>query len=51
MLRGGSGGFKTVSVEFYEPSSIKESPTAPTPDKFFEMLVSAVERQTGAARG
>jgi hypothetical protein len=49
MLRGGSSGFKTVSVQFYEPANIKESPTAPTPDKFFEMLVSAAEA-TGSAK-
>jgi hypothetical protein len=49
MLRGGSGGFKTVAVQFYESSSIKESPTAPTPDKYFEMLVAAAEA-TGSGK-
>ena len=48
MLRGGSGGFKTVSVQFYEPAAIKASPTAPTPDKYFEMVVAAAE---GTASG
>jgi hypothetical protein len=48
MLRGGSGGFKTVAVQFYELSNIKASPTASTPDAFFEMLVAAAE---GTASG
>ena len=48
MLRGGSGGFKTVAVQFYELSHIKASPTAATPDAHFEMLVSAAE---GTASG
>jgi hypothetical protein len=48
MLRGGSSGFKTVSVQFYEMSYIKASPTAATLDAFFEMLVSAAE---GTASG
>lgn len=50
MLRGGAGGFKTVAVQFYEPSSIKASPTAPTPEKFFEMLVSAAEASGSGKR-
>jgi len=48
MLRGGTGGFKTVSVQFYETAAIKASPTASTPDKYFEMIVSAAE---GTASG
>lgn len=48
MLRGGSSGFKTVSVQFYDESNIKASPTAPTPDAFFEMILSAGE---GTASG
>ena len=48
MLRGGSSGFKTVAVQFYELSHIKASPTASTPDAYFEMLVSAAE---GTASG
>jgi hypothetical protein len=48
MLSGGSGGFKTVAVQFYELSHIKASPTASTPDAYFEMLVSAAE---GTASG
>lgn len=48
MLRGGSGGFKTVAVQFYELSHIKTSPTASTPDAFFEMVVAAAE---GTASG
>jgi hypothetical protein len=48
MLRGGSSGFKTVAVQFYELSHIKASPTASTPDAFFETIVSAAE---GVASG
>jgi len=48
MLRGGSSGFKTVAVQFYDLTAIKASPTASTPDAFFENLVSAAE---GAASG
>jgi len=48
MLRGGSTGFKTVAVQFYDLAAIKASPTTPTPDAFFETLVSAAE---GTAAG
>ncbi len=48
MLRGGSSGFKTVAVQFYELSHIKASPTASTPDAYFEMVVAAAE---GTAAG
>jgi hypothetical protein len=48
MLRGGSSGFKTVSVQFYDLSHIKASPNASTPDTFFEMLIAAAE---GTASG
>ncbi len=47
MLRGG-GSFKTVSVQFYDGQNIKASPSAPTPDAFFELMVSAGE---GVASG
>ena len=48
MLRGGSTGFKTVAVQFYDLDAIKTSPAAPTLDAFFETLVSAAE---GVASG
>ena len=48
MLRGGSTGFKTVAVQFYDLDAIKTSPAAPTLDTFFETLVSAAE---GVASG
>ena len=48
MLRGGSSGFKTVAVQFYDLDAIKTSPTTPTPDAFFDTLVSAAE---GVASG
>jgi hypothetical protein len=48
MLRGGSSGFKTVAVQFYDLSNIKANPNASTPDTFFESLVSAAE---GVASG
>jgi hypothetical protein len=48
MLRGGSSGFKTVSVQFYDLSNIKGNSNAATPDAFFEMLVSSAE---GVASG
>jgi len=48
MLRGGSKGFKTVSVQFYDVKAIKASPAAPTLPAFFEQTVSAGE---GAASG
>ena len=40
---GRTGGFKTVAVLFYDQSAIKASPTAPTGDAFFEMMVKATE--------
>jgi hypothetical protein len=43
MLRGGSGGFKSVSVQFYDMNVVKAATTAPTLPKFFEMIVSAGE--------
>ena len=46
----GSGGFKTLAVVFYDQSAIKASPTAPTGDAFFEMLVKAAEDSTSARR-
>jgi hypothetical protein len=48
MLRGGSSGFKTVAVQFYDLSNIKANLNASTPDTFFESLVSAAE---GVASG
>jgi hypothetical protein len=48
MLRGGSKGFKTVSVQFYDMKVIKASPAAPTLPAFFEQIVSSGE---GAASG
>lgn len=42
MLRGG-GGFKTVSVQFYDLQAVKASPTSPTLESFFEMIVSSGE--------
>ena len=43
MLRGGSKGFKTVSVQFYDLKVIKASPAAPTLPAFFEEVVSSGE--------
>ena len=43
MLRGGSKGFKTVSVQFYDIKVIKASPAAPTLPAFFEQIVSSGE--------
>jgi hypothetical protein len=48
MLRGGSSGFKTVSVQFYDLNNIKASTNAATPDALFETLVSSAE---GVASG
>ena len=48
MLRGGSGGFKTVSVQFYDLRAVKACPNAPELDAFFEQIVAAGE---GAAGG
>jgi hypothetical protein len=47
MLRGGSSGFKTVSVQFYDLSAIKSTQSG-TADGFFENIVSAAE---GVAAG
>jgi hypothetical protein len=43
MLRGGSKGFKTVSVQFYDMKVVKASPNAPTLPAFFEQIVSSGE--------
>ncbi len=43
MLRGGSKGFKTVSVQFYDMKVIKASPAAPTLPAFFEQIVLSGE--------
>jgi hypothetical protein len=43
MLRGGSKGFKTVSVQFYDLTVIKASPSASTLPAFFEQVVSSGE--------
>ena len=43
MLRGGSKGFKTVSVQFYEMKVIRASAAAPTLSAFFEQIVSSGE--------
>jgi hypothetical protein len=48
MLRGGTSGFKTVSVQFYDLQSIKASPSAPTLEAAFEQIVAAGE---GVASG
>ena len=48
MLRGGSSGFKTVSVQFYDLNNIRTKSNAATPDAFFETLVSSAE---GVASG
>jgi hypothetical protein len=46
----GAGGLKTVSVQFYDARAIKASPSASTPDAFFEMIVSAAEESTSKKR-
>jgi hypothetical protein len=46
MLQGGAGGFKTVSVQFYEAAAIKAgqvSPALTTVDAFYESVVAAAE--------
>lgn len=43
MVRGGSKGFKTVSVQFYDMKVIKASTNAPTLPTFFELIVSSGE--------
>lgn len=43
MVRGGSSGFKTISVQFYDMKVIKASTTASTLPTFFELIVSAGE--------
>src|ERR1700754_4533929 len=43
MLRGGSKGFKTVSVQFYDLKVVKASPAASTLPAFFEEVVSSGE--------
>ena len=48
MMRGGSSGFKTVSVQFYDLRAVKANPNAATLDAFFEQIVAAGE---GAAAG
>jgi hypothetical protein len=48
MLSGGSAGFKTVAVQFYDVKMIKAGTTATTLPTFFEQIVSAAE---GVASG
>jgi hypothetical protein len=43
MLRGGSSGFKTVSVQFSDLRAVKANPSAPTLEEFFEQTVAAAE--------
>ena len=43
MLRGGSSGFKTVSVQFYDLRAVKSNPNASTLDAFFEQIVAGGE--------
>jgi hypothetical protein len=43
MLSGGTEGFKTVAVQFYDLAHIKASPNAATLDLFFEQVVAAGE--------
>ncbi len=47
MMRGGSGGFKTVSVQFYDLRAVKANANAATLDAFFEQIVEGGE--AGAA--
>ena len=46
----GSGGFKTLAVTVYDQSAIKASPTAPTGDAFFDMIVKASEESLSLKR-
>jgi hypothetical protein len=48
MARGGSKGFQTVSVQFYDLGAVKASANANTLSAFFETIVSAAE---GVATG
>ena len=50
VLRGKPGGLKTLSVSFHDLDGIKLSPVAPTPDGFYEMLVTAAEESTSTKR-
>ncbi len=50
MLRGGSAGFKTVSVQFYTAAFIKEGTANNTLDAFFENIVSAGEDTSSKKR-
>ena len=50
MLRGGSAGFKSLSVEAYELKYIEASPTAPGLDAFYELIVSSGEDAGSAKR-
>lgn len=48
MLRGGTSGFKTVSLQFYDLRAIAATETASAPDAFFELIVDSAE---GVASG
>jgi hypothetical protein len=48
MLRGGSAGFKSVAVQFYDLRAVASNTSAPTLETFFEQVVSAAE---GTASG
>jgi hypothetical protein len=50
MLRGGSKGFQSVSVQFYDLGSIKGRDAAPTLDAAFEQEVEAGESAGSAKR-
>ena len=50
MLRGGSGGFKTVSVQFYDLTAVKASQNASTLDAFFEQVVASGEVAAGGKK-
>lgn len=50
MMRGGPGGFKTVSVQFYDLSAVKASPNAATLDAFFEQIVESGEAAAGGKK-
>ena len=50
MLRGGAGGFKTVSVQFYDLSAVKANQNAATLDAFFEQIVESGEAAAGGKK-
>ncbi len=43
LMRSGPGGPKSVSVQFYTMAIIRQSPTTPTPETYFEDLVKPIE--------